>query len=308
MNRLTTINRRSFLGAGTVAIAAACGGSRAQSDNAAPTKDPLEDAFQDDGSRFLQAIFADGNVAPTTLAAGQIERAPFSIRDGTGKTLVNGAPEAVEGVLTTPSGTASDVVLPKFDDGLAAPHYSLRFDAAESGFYELAAAIDGQTQGLLFEVAEPVNTELVQVGEPLRSVDTPTFDDARGFDPICTRFEPCPFHVQSLADVIGNERPTAFIIATPGFCRTVSCGPVVDLLIDLDPNTTVDVVHSEVYTEPARINDIGFAPELLGPAVSTYAMVFEPSFIVAGADDIVTARLDYAFDRAEMAEALATAL
>ena len=181
------------------------------------------------------------------------------------------APDTIEAVLTTPGGTAVDVVLPKHEDGLAAPHYTLLFDASEVGSYELAATIDGQPQQLLFEVAEPVNIELVQVGEPLRSVDTPTFDDARGFDPICTRFEPCPFHEQNLADVIGNGRPTAFIIATPGFCQTVSCGPVVDLLIDLDPRPTVDVVHSEVYNEPARINEIGFAPELLGPAVLTYA-------------------------------------
>ena len=37
-------------------------------------------------------------------------------------------------------------------------------------------------------------------------------------------------------------------------------------------------------------------------------MDFEPSFVVADADGIVTARLDYAFDRDEMAEALATAV
>ena len=37
-------------------------------------------------------------------------------------------------------------------------------------------------------------------------------------------------------------------------------------------------------------------------------MNFEPSFIVADAAGLVTARLDYTFDRAEMAEALATVL
>jgi hypothetical protein len=97
------------------------------------------------------------------------------------------------------------------------------------------------------------------------------------------------------------------MIATPGFCQTVACGPVVDLLIDLDPSADMDVVHAEVYTDPDQLDELGVVPELLTPTIDAYGMAFEPSLVVADAAGVVTARIDYAFDRDEIAAALATA-
>ena len=63
--------------------------------------------------------------------------------------------------------------------------------------------------------------------------DTPTFDDARGVDPICTRSpEPCPFHDRTLTDVVESGEPVALLISTPGFCQTAICGPVLELLME----------------------------------------------------------------------------
>ena len=154
-------------------------------------------------------------------------------------------------------------------------------------------------------MADPGAISLVAPGDPMPSIDTPTFDNPRGYDPICTRFEPCPFHEVNLADAVVSGRPTALLIATPGFCQTVICGPVVDLLMDLDP-VGMNVIHGEVYTEPDRLGEVSDFTALIGPIVTTFEMDFEPSFVVADADGIVTARLDYTFDRDEMAEALAT--
>ena len=53
-------------------------------------------------------------------------------------------------------------------------------------------------------------------------------------------------------------------------------------------------------------DELGGFSELIGPIAEVYEMIFEPSFIVADADDVVTARLDFTFDRSEMAAALAT--
>jgi len=299
------LNRRMFiLGAGSVVAVAACGTNSGSTDLA---ETPIDDVFVDDGSRFLRGIFADGFRAPSTLVAGLAGRAPFQLSGGDGSVVVSGAPGTIDVVLTDPAGVQSELSMVRRDAGLAVPHYPLLFEPEQAGTYEISVDLDGP-QLLQFLVADPENVNLVQPGDSLRPVDTPTFTDARGFDPICTRFEPCPFHEVNLADVIANGRPTAFLIATPGFCQTVACGPVVDLLIELDPGAEANVVHSEVFTEPGRINEIGLAAELLGPAVTTYAMDFEPSFVVADADGIVTARLDYAFDRDEMAAALATAV
>lgn len=301
------VNRRLFLvGSTTVALAAACGQSDNETQRDGGNSGTTGSTAQDD-LRFLQTQFADGFRAPTTLAAGGLERAVFGILDGDGLPVVSGAPEQLAGSLSLPDGQVVEATLPRRGAGLAAPHYPLLFEAPTPGVYELSATVEGQSHQLQFMVADPADVPLVQVGEPMRSVDTPTLEDARGVEPICTRFEPCPFHEINLADVVANGRPTALMIATPGFCQTVACGPVVDLLIDLDPGVDMDVVHAEVYTDPDQLDELGVVPELLTPTIDTYGMAFEPSLVVADAAGVVTARIDYAFDRDEIAAALDTA-
>ena len=295
------IDRRGFLlGAGAIALAAACGGDSdggSASDDSSATSDFL----------LIRPGFADGVRAPAAMVAGQPGRAPFVLVGGEALPAVAGVPDLLEGTLTDPRGDTADVTLTKHIEGLAVPHYTLLFDAPHAGMYVLEAEVSGQAQRSEFRVAESDEVRLVQIGDPLRSVDTPTFDDARGFDPICTRFEPCPFHDDNLAGIIGNGRPTALLVATPAWCQTASCGPVVDLLVDLDPSATMNVIHAEVYTTPDLLDEVPDRTELLGPIIGTYGMDFEPSLVVADADGIVTARLDFSFDRAEMAAAIATA-
>lgn len=301
MRPLESLDRRAFLlGATAMTVAAACGGGSSPASGAgesAPTTDFL----------LIRPGFADGLRAPAALVAGQPGRAPFVLIGGEALPAVDGVPELVGGSLTRPGGEVVDVELTKQIDGLAVPHYTLLFDAPEAGVYVLEAEVSGQSQRAEFRVAEPDEVRLVQIGDPLRPVDTPTFDDARGFDPICTRFEPCPFHDDNLPDIIGNGRPTALLIATPAWCQTASCGPVVDLLVELDPSTSMNVIHAEVYTTPDLLDETPDRTELLGPIIGTYGMDFEPSLIVADREGIVTARLDFSFDRSEMAAALATA-
>ncbi len=134
-------------------------------------------------------------------------------------------------------------------------------------------------------------------------MDTATFDDSRGYNPICTRYEPCPFHTVNLAEVIDNGRPTALLIATPGYCQTVTCGPSVELLIELGLSADIDIVHAEVYFEPGQVNDSGTYGEV-GSVATTYGMTFEPSFVVADSNGEVRSRLDFSFDRTEMKAAL----
>lgn len=296
------LNRRSFIvSAAAASVLAACGGGESTPAGPEPGGPGLDDTL------WLQAGFADGLRVPTTLMVGRPERAPFVIFGADGLPAVNGVPDAVDMTLTSPDGTSELVEVIRRDAMIPTPHYPLVFTPEVAGTYAIEAELGGESQRVEFVVAEPGTVSLVAPGDPLRAVDTPTFDNARGYDPICTRFEPCPFHDVNLADAVGSGRPTALLIATPGFCQTVICGPVVELLMELDP-TDMNVVHGEVYTEPDRLGEVNDFTSLIGPIVTTYAMDFEPSFVVADANGIVTARLDYTFDRDEMEEALATVL
>lgn len=296
------LNRRSFLvSAAAAGVLAACSGGEATPASPEPGGPGLDDTL------WLQAGFADGFRLPTTLVAGRPERAPFAIFGSDGLPAVNGVPEAIDMTLTAPDGSTEMIEVVRRDVMIPTPYYPLRFTPAVAGTYVVDTEIGGEAQRVEFMVAEPGDVALVAPGDAMRAVDTPTFDDPRGYDPICTRFEPCPFHEVNLSDAVVSGRPTALLIATPGFCQTVICGPVVELLMDLDPSE-MNVIHGEVWTEPARLGEVNDLTELLGPIVTTFAMDFEPSFVVADADGTVTARLDYTFDRDEMAEALATAL
>ena len=296
------LNRRSFIvSAAAAGVLAACGGSEVTGPDPEPGGPGLEDTL------WLQAGFADGLRVPTTLMAGRPERAPFVIFGSDGLPAVNGVPDAVDMTVTAPDGTSEVIEVVRRDAMIPTPHYPLVFTPEAAGTYTIEAEIGGESQLVEFVVAEPGIVSLVAPGDPMRSLDTPTFDDARGYDPICTRFEPCPFHEVNLADAVGSGRPTALLIATPGFCQTVICGPVVELLMELDP-ADMNVIHGEVYTEPDRLGEVSDFTSLIGPIVTTFDMDFEPSFVVADADGIVTARLDYTFDRDEMEEALATVI
>ena len=294
------VSRRSFLvAAGAAAVVAACGGD--SGDAAQPGQGP---ALADDGL-WLQAGFADGLRLPTTLQAGRPERAPFVFLSGDGLPAVNGVPDTVAMTVTAPDGTSQMIEVGRRDAGIPTPHYPLTFTPESAGTYMVDVEVSDENQRVEFVVAEPGTVGLVAPGDPMPRIDTPTVDDARGYDPICTRFEPCPFHQMSLTEALDSGRPTAFMISTPGFCQTAICGPVLELLIELDP-AGVNVIHGEVYTEPDRISEVSDFTELIGPIVTTFQMDFEPSFVVADADGTVTARLDYTFDRDEIAEALAT--
>lgn len=97
-------------------------------------------------------------------------------------------------------------------------------------------------------------------------------------------------------------------IATPGFCQTTICGPVIDLLIDeAADRDDLHVVHAEVYVDPQRDfsgEGAGGLPETV-PIVNAYGLPFEPALFVAAPDGTILSRLETIYDRSELAEAIA---
>ena len=94
------------------------------------------------------------------------------------------------------------------------------------------------------------------------------------------------------------------MVATPGFCQTDICGPVVDLLIDAAADRDdLDVIHAEVYVDPSDFASGSF-PELTSIVQATH-LPFEPVLFVLDGDGVVLARVDTTFDRSELAEAIA---
>lgn len=311
-----TFTRRRFLTssvlAGTSGLAlVACGGSTPIGTSSGPDS-PLDgDSPLDRDSTepaFLQAAFPAGNRQPTILATGSPQRAIFGLTRGTGYLQSADVPAELPLMLTSPSGATSQIVLPRRNEQIPRHYYPLVFTPTEPGAYSLTGEFEGEALDVGFKVAEPSEIELVQLGEQMRALDTPTFNDARGVDPICTRApDLCPFHEVTLTDALASGSPVALMISTPGFCQTGICGPTLEIMIaEAQAFPDITFVHAEVYTDPQQLGELP-PSELIAPVVSAYAMSFEPAMIVANASGAVTARVDVTMDAFDIREALATA-
>lgn len=302
-----TYSRRRFLTGSIVVgtsglVLAACGGS--SSDDT--TSDVLD--AESTEPAFLQAAFPAGNRQPTILAVGSAQRAIFGLTRGTGFLQASDVPAELPMTLTAPSGATTDIVLPRRNEQIPRHYYPLVFAPTEVGSYSLTGEFEGEALNVGFKVADPSEIELVQLGEQMRALDTPTFADARGVDPICTRApDPCPFHEVTLTEALASGSPVALMISTPGFCQTGICGPTLEIMMaEASAFADITFVHAEVYTDPQQLDQLP-PSELIAPIVSAYAMSFEPALIVANAAGAVTARVDVTMDALDIREALSTA-
>jgi hypothetical protein len=292
------ISRRTFIaGSAAAALLAACGGDDGDAVNTnggATTGAPvLPNQFG--------AAFADGYATDVrALVAGIPQRAPFIVVSDIGE-VVRGdsAPASIDVEITHAGGTVASLTVPRHAEGIVTPYYPVVFTPPEAGDYEIRSTLPGAPTP--FKVAARDQQPIVQIGDMLRSVDTPTTADGRGVDPICTRPEPCPFHDRTLTQAMSSGAPVLFVISTPGFCQTAICGPVLEMVVTAAPRLSgLAIVHAEVYVTPQT--DLTKTTE----AIATYGLGWEPALYVADRTGVVTARLDFLWDRAEFDAAVAT--
>jgi hypothetical protein len=297
------VGRRTFLaGLGAATLLAACGGddtvhlSQADQINGTPG----------DSSPVLGTGFANGYSANSIYVSGSAQRLPFVLFSGVGKVLRDNAPASIDVTVTDASNKAVvfTETLRQHSAGIPTPYYPLTHTFAAPGDFE--ATISGSSVPAPFKIVDPGASKVIQIGETMRSVDTPTTADAKGVNPICTRGDVCPLHTVSFKDVLAAPTgPMVLLIATPGFCQTAICGPVLELLLtEHAARPQFTMVHAEVYMDP---NTPTTKDRKTTPAVQTYALEYEPTIITANAKGIVTARLDYTWDSADLKSALDSA-
>ena len=237
---------------------------------------------------------------PQVLVPGDV-RLPISLADQAGLLTDGDLPASLTARLVnaeTGATVASDLVAARHDAGLSIPYWPFRVNVADVGLYSLVVD-GGPPDGAAVQVLDPSAVTIPLVGSPLPAFDTPTFDDARGVDPICTRTpEPCPFHDVTLTDALASGRPVIYLIGTPAHCSTGTCSPALDGLLELrdELSATYAIVHAEVYTDDTATH--------VAPAVTSYAMTYEPALFVTGRDGTIVERLDAVFDSVELREVL----
>ena len=301
MNPSQLFSRRQFfalsatIGAG-VALAACSGGT--SSDSTVVTGDVLEGI---EGSLQVAKRFS-----PESIIPGKV-RLPISLADKTGVLPTDGAvrlPAELTGtVIDTVTG---DVILKsvnakRHDENMSVPYWPFIFNIEKEGIYVLTIDVAPDVE-VSFQVFNRNDIVMPKIGDPLPPFDTPTIDNARGVDPICTRPEgTCPFHTMTLTDALKSGKPVVYFIGTPAYCTTGTCAPGLDALIDLSKtigNKAV-FVHADVYKDKTATE--------AAPAIQAYKLSYEPLLYITDAKGVQVDRLDAIFDAKELRETLAAA-
>lgn len=298
-----TITRRTLLagaaGAAGLVVLAACGGG---SGNDGDETSDADGADATTPGFFLSAVFPPEGL----LVTGSEQRLPFTLADSTGAP-VDDPPASLEFVVQTADGTAvgEPVTVERHDQGIPTAYFPLLFEFPTAGDFQVTTTVDGtELDPRVFRVSEPDAVPVPQPGQPLIAVETPTTADARGVDPICTRDPDCDLHGATLTEVLAEGVPVALMIATPAYCQTAICGPVLDVLLSQEGAfPDVRMVHAEVYKNPEAVENIAEAE--LAPIIDAYRLSYEPVLFLANSDGTIAKRLDTIFDETEVAEGLA---
>lgn len=162
---------------------------------------------------------------------------------------------------------------------------------------------ENQTLASPFFVDERPSTP--EVGEAAPVSTSETLDDVDGdLSLITTDPNPDPAMYEVSADTaVTNGSPAVIVFATPAFCQTAVCGPMLDQVKELRAGTEADVdwVHVEVYElEDVDPNDLTPVP-----AAIDWGLPSEPWVFVVAADGTVTHRFEGVVSDAELATALA---
>ena len=137
-----------------------------------------------------------------------------------------------------------------------------------------------------------------EVGEAAPRVHTPTAADVGGeLRKIDTRIPPDDMH-EDLAKVLGKE-PVVLLFATPQFCQSRVCGPVVDEAeqVKQTDGDGVAFIHMEIYK--------GNNPKAgVRPQVKAYHLPSEPWLFVIDRHGIIRTRIEGAWGIPELEQAL----
>lgn len=238
---------------------------------------------------------------PQNLVVGKV-RIPISLASNGGLLTVGGdvaTPSELAARIVRIDGGSDEVVLEdllaaKHDAGLATPYWPFRAIITEPGFYRLVLE-DGPADGAAFQVFARDEVDVPGIGDPLPPFDTPTFDDARGVSPICTRQPaPCPMHDVTLREALTLGKPVAFLVGTPAHCATGTCAPALEAIISAREGAggSTTFIHAEVYADRDATQ--------IAPAVNAMSMNYEPALFITDDKGVVVERLDAVFDVVEV--------
>lgn len=175
-------------------------------------------------------------------------------------------------------------------DAIGLYRASVPFDRPGTWQIDFAISTGEETEPFLVDIKSEPTT--VALGEKAPLVETPTVATAELVD-LTTDHDPLlSLYETPLDTALTNGTKTVVIFATPAYCTSAACGPMLDQTKTMTQDfPAVDFLHVEVY---GGFNEPGFAPDLdhLVPAVVAFGLPTEPWVFVMDEDGLVIGRFD----------------
>lgn len=167
--------------------------------------------------------------------------------------------------------------------------YKFEMDIPGPGTFQIT--LEGEAIGApppvgLVTVEDP---QVVTPGEPAPLSDSRTTatDD---LDDITTDPDPKPsFYEMTVAEAV-ESGPSVLVFATPAWCTTQTCGPLLDQVKELsDDYPDLNYVHVEIYE---NVDASSFEDLMIVPAVGEWRLPSEPWVFVTDENGTVTAAFE----------------
>lgn len=208
-------------------------------------------------------------------------------------------PAAVESLATEPGFRAKTTTS---DPDAASVVYTTNVDFPSDGEWRIVALIkqgSELTGTLLPSVVVGEFRKVPRVGQRAPLIHTPTPADAGGdVSKITTRIPPDSQNQVDYADVFG-KKPIVLLFATPQFCQSRVCGPVVDVAEQVKQGygDKAAFIHMEIY----RDNDPGKG---LRQQVKAFHLPSEPWLFAIDRHGIIRAEIEGAFGVSQLTRAV----
>lgn len=188
--------------------------------------------------------------------------------------------------------------------GLKAVYWA-NLPVSRSGIYDVLALtrVGSRLIGSTGEMPVALNSPIPGVGQRPPDIATDTLASEHGrLSLVTTRVPPESMHSVSLNQVLGR-RPIALLFSTPELCHSRVCGPVTDIMVELQHRygQRIVFIHQEVYVNnnPTK----GLRRPLLDFHLQT-----EPWLFTINRQGVIAARLDGVYGVNEARQALEAAL
>jgi hypothetical protein len=282
---------------------------------------PAAEAFYPGANRYPFSVFdrEKGEVSDAEVAlylakvpaprqgakskSGNLGQAAKAQKHALDQPAVGPFPAAIESLATKPAfrgKTTSE------DPEAATVVYSTAFDFPEEGEWLVAAILkeDGELKGTTLKDAVVGEFKRIpEVGQKAPKIHTPTTQDAGGdLSKITTRVPPDSLNKVDFAEALGKE-PIVLLFATPKFCQSRVCGPVVDVAeqVNHEYGSKAAFIHMEIYND----NDPGKG---VRPQVRAFHLPTEPWLFTIDRHGIVRDAVEGAFGLKLMHEAVEKAI